>query len=160
MAHEHLATYLNDHLAGSVVAIELLQHLLDTHTGTPLHDEFTTLLEEIEADRVELKSLMDRLEISQSRTRKATAWLAEKFTNLKLQLDDPGDGALRLFEASEILSLGIEGKLALWRALSTASELAEELRGLDYEHLAARAKSQRLRVEAIRLAAARDALVL
>ena len=27
MVNEHLATYLNDHLAGSVAAIELLEHL-------------------------------------------------------------------------------------------------------------------------------------
>ena len=33
MAHEHLATYLNDHLAGAVVAIDLLQDLEAEYTG-------------------------------------------------------------------------------------------------------------------------------
>jgi hypothetical protein len=36
MAHEHLTTYLNDHLAGSVVALELLDHLQATHAGSEL----------------------------------------------------------------------------------------------------------------------------
>ena len=32
MANEHLATYLNDHLAGSAVALELLDQLEVTHS--------------------------------------------------------------------------------------------------------------------------------
>ncbi len=34
MANESLATYLNDHLAGSVVALELLDHLEEDGAGT------------------------------------------------------------------------------------------------------------------------------
>jgi hypothetical protein len=34
MADQHIAAYLNDHLAGSVTAIELLEHLEKTFTGT------------------------------------------------------------------------------------------------------------------------------
>ena len=34
MANESLATYLNDHLAGSVVALELLDHLEEGGAGT------------------------------------------------------------------------------------------------------------------------------
>jgi hypothetical protein len=41
------------------------------------------------ADRQELEALMARLHIAKSRRRKATAWLAEKATQLKLQFDDP-----------------------------------------------------------------------
>jgi len=33
---KELAIYLKDHLAGSVAAIELLDHLIKTHEGTPL----------------------------------------------------------------------------------------------------------------------------
>ena len=60
--------------------------------------------------------------VAESRTRKATAWLTEKVTELKLRLDDPAGGALRLLEALEAVSLGIEGKRALWRALAAAAE--------------------------------------
>jgi len=40
MGNEHIATYLNDHLAGSVVALELLEHLEAAHDNTPLVEFF------------------------------------------------------------------------------------------------------------------------
>jgi hypothetical protein len=46
---------------------------------------------------------MKRLNIDQSRTRKASAWLGEKMTELKLRFGDPKDGTLRLFESLEAL---------------------------------------------------------
>ncbi|MDX6289425.1 MAG: hypothetical protein QOH42_1224, partial [Blastocatellia bacterium] len=89
MADENIATYLNDHLAGSVVALELLEHLEKTHRGSPLEDFFRRLHADISSDRADLQALMARLDISESRTRKASAWLAEKMTEVKLRLDDP-----------------------------------------------------------------------
>ena len=158
MGNEHLATYLNDHRAGSVVALELLEHLEETHAGTPLADFFSKLRADIAADRDELEALMHRLQISESRTRKATAWLTEKVTELKLKLDDPKDGDLRLFESLEALSLGIEGKRSLWLTLSTVAEDTAALKGIDYPRLIQRAEEQRGRVEALRLETARKAL--
>jgi hypothetical protein len=158
MASKHVAIYLNDHLAGSVVAVELLEHLDATHKGTPLESFVAQLSTDIEADRQELKSLMDRLGVAESHTRKASAWLAEKVTELKLVVDDPADGELRLFESLETLSLGIEGKRALWLALSSAAEEAPELRVADYERLVRRAEEQRSRVELVRLEVAKRAL--
>ena len=158
MAGEHIATYLNDHLAGSVVALELLEQMIAEHAGTPLERFLAELRADIAADRQELESLMGQLHVEESRTRKASAWLAEKFTELKLRLDDPARGDLRLFESLEALSLGIEGKHALWLALAAAAEDAPSLRLLDYERLARRASEQRSRVEARRLEAAKSAL--
>ena len=43
MPSEHLATYLRDHLAGSVVAIGLLEHLEEDRAGTELAGFFATL---------------------------------------------------------------------------------------------------------------------
>lgn len=113
MAQEHLATYLNDHLAGSVVALELLEHLEATYSENTLRDFFRKLRADIAADRDELEALMKVVNIDQSRTRKASAWLAEKFPELKLRFDDPKAGALLLFESLEALSLGIKGKRSL-----------------------------------------------
>jgi hypothetical protein len=158
MANEHIATYLNDHLAGSVVALELLDHLESSHSETELGAFFRQLRGDIAADQDELQSLMERLEIAESRTRKASAWLAEKMTALKLRFDDPQDGPLRLFESLEALSLGIEGKRSLWIALMSASEKSSSLRILDYERLTQRAQEQRDRVETRRIETARKAL--
>jgi hypothetical protein len=159
MADQNIAIYLNDYLAGSVVALELLEHLEAEHTGTPLERFLAELRADIAADRQELLSLMGRLDVAESRSRKASAWLAEKITELKLRLDDPARGALRLFESLEALSLGIEGKRALWLALAAAAEQASALRILDYERLTRRAEEQRSRVETKRLEAAKKALI-
>ena len=158
MANEHLATYLNDHLSGSIAAIELLEHLESAYAGKELERFFAALRKDIEADRQELERLMERLEIAQSRSRKAGAWIAGKFAELKMRLDDSARGPLRLLESLEAVELGINGKLALWRALIAAVEIAPALRGvLDYQRLAGRATEQIERVELHRLEAAKAA---
>ncbi|HEU5103455.1 MAG TPA: hypothetical protein VFU22_30750 [Roseiflexaceae bacterium] len=157
MNKENLATYLNDHLAGSVMALELMQHLASEHAESSLERVLAGLHADVEADRRELQDVMARLDISESGTRKATAWLAEKAAQLKLLVDDQGGGALRLFESLEALSLGLEGKRSLWRALRAASEELPELTGIDYTRLVQRSEEQRSRIEGARLEAAKAA---
>lgn len=159
MADKHIATYLNDHLAGATAALELLEHLEKEHAGTDVGQFAAELRADVAEDRQELEALMARLRITESRTRKATGWLAEKAAQLKLRLDDLTDGALRLHETLEALSLGIEGKRSLWRALAAAAEDVPALRVANYELLARRAEEQRGRVEVRRLEAARKALI-
>lgn len=158
MAREHIATYLNDHLAGSVGALELLEHLEKEHPDTEVGRLASEVRAEVAADQQVLESLMERLEVTRSRTRRAAAWLGEKAAELKLRLDDPAGGSLRLFESLEALSLGIEGKKSLWQALAAAAEEAPHLRAADYEDLIRRADEQRNRVETARLESARRAL--
>lgn len=159
MASTHLATYLNAHLAGSVVALELLEHLAKAHADAALQRFCADLHADIAADRDELEALMGRLQIAKSTTRQAAAWVTEKITRFKLQIDDrTGGGSLHLFEALEAVALGIDGKLALWRALASAAEASPGLQGVDYERLARHAQEQRARVELRRLAAAKSAL--
>ncbi|MBN9518814.1 hypothetical protein J0H58_09885 [bacterium] len=55
----HLATYLNDHLAGSTAALELLEHLERTHPD--LAPSLAVLRRDIEDDRRELEALMTRV---------------------------------------------------------------------------------------------------
>ena len=157
MANESLATYLNDHLAGSVVALELLDHLEEDGAGTAEASILAEVHADIEADRQELEAFMAQRGIAVSAPRKATGWLVEKLSELKLRLDDAGDGALRRLEALETVSLGIAGKQALWHALAAAAEDAPELNGLDYARLGRRAETQRAAVERLRLHAAREA---
>jgi hypothetical protein len=156
MSKKHLTTYLNDHLSGAVAAIELLDHL--AADAPEIRPSLLQLRNDIEADKKELEKLMDRLDIDQSVLRKATAWIGEQVAETKLSMDDQTSGLLRRLERLEILSLGIEGKLSLWRALEAASKQDANLRKLDYEGLARRAQDQRDRVEELRLDAARLAL--
>lgn len=155
MANDHLATYLNDHLAGAVSALELIDSFASTYTDTSVGRFFADLQADVAADRQELEAFMERLHITKSRPRKAVAWLTEQFTELKLRLDDPVGGSLRLLEGLDFLAAGIEGKQALWRALDAAAPEVPELQGMDYERLKRRAEEQRRRVEAVRLEAAK-----
>jgi hypothetical protein len=157
MPDQHLSTYLNDHLAGSVAALELLEHLGKLHAGTETEGFVAELRADITADQNELQALMARLHISGSPPRKVAAWLAEKMSELKLRLDAPDNLALRRLEALEAVSIGIEGKRLLWLALDAAAEGVPQLR-MDYERLQRRAKDQRERVEEHRLEAAKAAL--
>jgi hypothetical protein len=158
MAGTHLATYLNDHLAGSVVALELLEHLEHAHEGAPVARFAAVLRAEIVEDRQELEGLIHRLGIVQSPVRKAAAWLSEKLTEVKLTLDDRRGDRLRLLEIFDALSLGIEGKRLLWVSLGVAAEPIPALGGIDYKRLEQRAEEQRRAVETHRREAARSAL--
>lgn len=155
---EHIGAYLNDHLAGSVVALELLKNLETAHHGTELERLLFGLRADILADRHELEALMDRLHVPVCTPRKAMAWLAEKLTEFKLRMDSAKDGRLYLFEALEAVAVGIHGKHGLWRALAAAAEVAPSLRQADYVRLENRAEEQRRRIEVLRLDAARTAL--
>ena len=150
-----LATYLHDHLAGSVHAVSLLEFLRDQHERDPLGRFASGLLAEIEQDRETLKQLADRTGAGSSEIKELTAWLSEKVTRLKLR---HGDDGLGTFEALEFLELGIHGKWALWRALGVVASSDTRLRGIDFEHLAARAEAQRNSVEERRLETAREVL--
>lgn len=157
MVREHLAIYLNDHLAGSFAAVELLEHLEAIHPDTDMAQFFSTLREEIVADRRQLEELMNRLQIVASRSRKASAWITGKLAELKLRLDDKARGPLRLLETLEAVGLGIDGKLALWRALKAATSVNPLLQILDYQRLENRAEEQRGAIEILRLEAAKVA---
>ena len=152
-----LTNYLNDHLAGSVGALELLDRLIDTYREKPLEHFFRNLREDIEHDQEQLKELMEKLGADESAVRKAGAWLVEKLSRAKIELSEEAEGEVGLLLALEALVLGITGKRSLWRALQSASRTVPELARLDYAGLENRAIEQCERVEAKRLEVARTA---
>ncbi len=153
---EDLSSYLNDHLAGSVGALELLDRLMKIYKGKPLERFFRDLRDEIDADQETLKELIANLGEKESAVRKAGAWVAERLSRPKIQLSESREGEMGLFLALEGLALGITGKRSLWRALSVATETVPRLRALDYAELEKRASEQGDRVEAKRLEVARE----
>jgi hypothetical protein len=116
------------------------------------------LAEEIEQDRQTLSDLMERLGTSKNPVKQATTWLAEKASRVKLTGMSSGEGELGTFLALETLSLGVEGKKALWIGLKQVQGERPQLGTLDLDGLIARATSQREALEVERLAAARRAL--
>lgn len=152
-----LATYLNDHLAGSVAALELLDNLLE-HNPAAGRDTLVEVRSEIQRDQQLLRDILDRIGSRESTTRKVAAWLSEKLGQVKLSFDDSGTGDLRALEALEALGLGIQGKLSLWRALGAVADRIPALGSLDFPDLQRRAEEQFERIEELRLRAARVAL--
>ncbi|MFN2622658.1 MAG: hypothetical protein ABR611_07415 [Chthoniobacterales bacterium] len=153
---EDLSDYLNDHLAGSVGALELLDRLVHTYAGKPLERFFRELRDDIRKDQEQLEELIAKLGLKESAVRKAGAWIAEKFSRPKIDLEGDSTSDLGLFLALEALVLGITGKRSLWRALDAASRTVPALARLDYSGLEKRAIDQCERVEARRLEIARS----
>lgn len=156
MQQEHLVTYLNDHLAGSVAAVQLLAHLKENTSDPGQRIDIADLISEIEEDRDILRALMTTLQADESSFKKAGAWLAEKVTHLKLRLGDTTTSALGQLETFEMLSLGIEGKILLWKSLAI---IRDSLPAFPHNiaMLEAKARRQREHVEDWRIEAASKA---
>ena len=150
-----LRVYLNDHLAGSSFAVELLQNMRDQTEDADLAVFASRMLNEIGADVAVLESVINAIGDSGFTLMQAAGWVAEKASRFKLQHSDK-DG-LGTFEALEVLSLGILGKRALWRVLAEVSAKNSRIPALDFSGLQDRAYFQHRTVEAYRMRAARTA---
>jgi hypothetical protein len=152
MRKDALTTYLQDHLAGALHAIELLKAMRDNSAGEPLGAFATGLLAEVEADREVLARLTERMGGTPGGMKEWGAWLSEKVSRLKLK-HGSADG-LGTFEALEFLGIGIHGKRSLWLALAVVASFDSRLQGIDFDELTIRAENQHQRVEERRLACA------
>lgn len=146
-----LAIYLNDHLAGSTVGVELVRRARGSNEGTELGEFLAAFAAEIEGDRETLEEIMEAVGAGRDRLKVAGAWAGEKAGRLKL------NGSLRSYSPLsrvvelEGLRLGVEGKTCLWRMLR---ELADpRLSGFDFDALIARAERQRDDLEQRRIEA-------
>jgi len=158
VARRPIDSYLNDHLAGATLGCDLAEHIRSMNEGTPLGEVMASVAAEIEKDRDTLRQLMQRLEISENRVKRAGGWVAEKVSRVKFSGLSSGEPELGTFMALEGLSLGIEGKADLWRALAQVTDEFAPVAALDLDELIARAESQRSVVERERMACARRAL--
>ena len=149
-----LTSYLNDHLAGSVAAIKLLDRLIENRKGHRLEKFLVDLREDVHADQEVLQNLMRKLDLEESSVRKAGAWIAETIGQAKIALSDDSVGLLQAIEA---LALGVTGKKLLWRALRTVEAELSQLQGIDLSRLEQRAADQFERVEKERLHLSREA---
>jgi hypothetical protein len=148
----YLSIYLNDHLAGATVGVELARRAVRSNRDRPEPSEpLAGVCAEIEADRVTLEQVMDRLAVRRSAVKPAAGWLAEKLGRLKLNGQLRGHSPLSRVVELEGLCLGISGKIELWRALERA--LGAEWSGFDFRQLGERAERQRATVEELHSAA-------
>lgn len=153
---KELDSYLNDHLAGSVGALELVGHWAHLYKGKPLGAFFTDIEAQIRADQDTLRDLMRSLGIKESNVRRASAWAAEKVGRARFMIAGDEPAGLGLVLTLEGLIMGIAGKKLLWRALAAAN--LPKLEAFDFKKLQRRAEQQIERTEAERIQAARRAL--
>jgi hypothetical protein len=155
-----LAIYLQDHLAGAMFGLELVRRARGSNAGTELGSFLAELATEIEVDRDSLAAVMTRLGVRADRLKGAVAWAAEKAGRLKRNGRWVSYSPLSRVVELDGLITGINGKLALWRALRDVADRDQRLDRAELERLMARAESQIARLHehhraAVRLAFSR-----
>jgi len=153
--NDNLTAYLNDHLAGSVAALELIDDLINASDDVSLKQFLASLKREIESDQKDLEQLIEGAGESEGVVRKAAAWVGEKTARAKFKIAGEDFGGLGLVQALEMLALGIRGKELLWRSVAVSNR--PTARDFDLAKLERRAVEQQKRVEEKRLEAAKAA---
>ena len=141
-----------------MVGSSLARRIARENESNDYGQQVAEIAAEIEGDKAKLGELMKRLGIRKKQLRLGMAWAAEKGMRLK-----PNGRPRRLFAAQprlelEGLTMGITGKLELWRSLQAIADGDGRLPEAEIDALIHRAESQRDRVEDLRIKAAREAL--
>jgi hypothetical protein len=151
--------YLEDHRAGALAGSELAAKLCSRHRGLPDQSFYAELAKAIEEDRAALDELMAKLGLRRNRFKETVGWMGERLSRLKFTERMTGSRELSTLFEAETLSLGIEGKLALWKSLKAAAANDAALRAsADFDALITRAQSQLDGLERHRLGAAASLL--
>ncbi len=156
MPYEGLSTYLNDHLAGATAGVKLAELASEEHRGDAHGAFFGEIASEIKTDHVALVTIVDGLNVETSATKAALAEVGSAIMKPKFTSGDDDD--LNAFVTLETLSIGVEGKACMWRALKTIQDSDATLSGVNLDELLERAEDQRSRIEAKRLEIAPEAL--
>jgi hypothetical protein len=138
---DKLETYLNDHLAGSIVAIDLARRRASAQADDEIGAFLRTFVDDVEQDQQALRNVMSRAGATPRVSRELLGTAASWLDSLRGALNMPG--APNLVRDLEVLVMGVRGKQLLWRALerlgvTTDPPLAE---------LQARARGQIARLE-------------
>ena len=144
-----LDSYLNDHLAGSISALELIAHWAEVHKGEPLGSFFVATEREIKEDQDTLRNVMRSVGVEESKLRQAGAWAAEKIGRARLMMAGDEPGSLGLVLTLEGLIMGVTGKKLMWALLAAAK--LPRLSSYNFEQLQRRAEQQIERIEAERI---------
>jgi hypothetical protein len=157
MPSDALRQYLQDHLAGSVAALQLMETLADHERGRPLEQQLRTLHSQVSEEQDTLREILDRLGGGEGTLRQVAGWLTEKAHAARLLIAGRTHPALARLDGLESLALGLQGKLSLYRALQDAASGEPRLGGYPFAALEARTLDQYAMVERERRAAAREA---
>ena len=152
-----LGIYLNDHLGGATVGVELAKRTWRANRAGELGAYLEQLVRELEEDRATLRRIMAQFGVRPSRVKPALGWAAERVGRLKLNGRIREYSPLSRVLELEGLTFGIEGKLSMWRNLRDTPGVAARLEGIDLDELIERGVRQQAglgphKVEAARVA--------
>ncbi len=150
---ELLGIYLNDHLTGASVGVELIRRSAKGQLAAHRRTELSRLAAEVEQDRASLVSLMKTLGAPVQKHRVAAGWAVEKLGRLKPNGTWVHRSPLSDVIELESLRLGVEGKLCLWRLLRQLADTDTRISVVDLDDLEERAVGQIETLEAMRLEA-------
>ena len=154
-----LQVYLNDHLAGSVGAFQLMDRLCSAHADSRLGDLLDGLRYEVKEEQTILQNLLASIGGTESTVAKTIAWVGEKVSRFKIGPGGHDSSGLMLFEALEALSLGFWGRRSLWWTLAQLAREAPIESSVDFTGLATRAELHLDELESLRMDAAMTALL-
>jgi hypothetical protein len=157
-ARKLLGIYLNDHLGGAALGLQLAKRARNSNRGTELGAFLERLVVEVEEDRRSLEELMVALGVRRSPIKPALGVVAERLGRLKLNGRVTSYSPLSRLLELEGLTIGVHGKLSLWVNLREATAVGERVPGVDLDRLIERAERQLSEIEAHRLDAARRAI--
>ncbi|RYD35949.1 MAG: hypothetical protein EOP87_06390 [Verrucomicrobiaceae bacterium] len=154
-----LTRYVNDHLAGSSGALLLVDEIASHHDDPEARLFFAELKDKIREDRDVLDGLLKRIAEEPSALMKVAGGIAARVGGLKLMWEKVEPGKLGMFEALEMLTLGIQGKRLLWTIMREIQPWFPEWTDLNFQELELEAIRQRDEVEEWRVRAGIDSLV-
>lgn len=149
--HDLLGVYLNDHLAGSTLGIELARRMAASARHLPTSgDVLKQLAADVAEDRAALLEIMATLEVQVRGYKVYAAWVGEKAGRLKPNGHLLSRSPLSSLEEVEILRLGVEGKGAGWRTLRMLAQRDSRLDARRLDELISRAAHQADLLEKLR----------
>ena len=117
-----LRIYLADHLAGATAGCARIARMAHAYRRTPVSGQLEELNRELQAERAELKRLLNELRLGKHRVRQALAWLGERLGRLKSNGHLFAGSPLTLLLEVELMRSAVAGKLGLWQTLAARAE--------------------------------------
>lgn len=153
-----LGIYLNDHLAAAVVAKEIATRCRAQNPSSAIARYLEVFLVELDEERTAVIDILRSAGGAPSAPKQAFAWATEKASRLKLNGQLTGYGDLSRLEELEFLTVGVRGKIAMWRSLIVVAESAAVFDRGVLARMLEQAQVQEGRLEQLRMAAALTAL--
>lgn len=153
-----LAIYLNDHLAGATAGSARFARAARSHRGSETGEVLARLSEEVAEDKRTLARYMRLLGVQRQLGLQLAGRAGEAVGSLK-----PNGRLLKRSPLStvvelEVLSLGVQGKGAVWLSLRELARTDDRLDADELELLVERARRQSAELERLRRAAVAEVL--